>query len=109
MNFTNSLKLNPKKIHNVFQKHFEWIVFSIALILIIAMNPYINQGASFCLFERAGITFCPGEGLAHSIAYFFRGDVSNALEANLLGPVAFFVLAFRIGYLIYQNIFNSTK
>ncbi|MDZ7714892.1 MAG: DUF2752 domain-containing protein [Balneolaceae bacterium] len=91
----------------IFNKHFEWLALSIGLILIASMNPYIDQGSSFCLLDIAGIPFCPGEGLGHSVAYLVRGDLSNALQANVFGPFAAFVILFRIGYLIKTKIINK--
>ena len=93
----------------LFNKHFEWLAFSIGLVLIASMNPYIDQGSSFCLFEMAGIGFCPGEGLGHSIAFLFRGDLSNALQANVLGPFVAFIILLRIGYLVKTNIINQNS
>ena len=75
--------------------HIEWMIFFFGLLLMASMNPY-SEGTSFCLFDFIGITFCPGEGLGHSIAFLFRGEFSNALEANLFGPLAVLVLSSRI-------------
>ncbi|HCI72364.1 MAG TPA: DUF2752 domain-containing protein, partial [Balneola sp.] len=47
--------------------HIEWVAFMIGLILMATMDP-MTKGTSFCFFELLGISFCPGEGLGHSIA-----------------------------------------
>lgn len=91
-------------VYHLFNRHFEWIAFTAALIVMGSMNPYIEQGASWCFFEMMGITFCPGHGLGHSIAYTFRGDLTNALRANMLGPFAIIILSGRIIYLLKYNI-----
>lgn len=78
-----------------------------ALLAAVMINPYIDQGVSFCLFERIGISFCPGEGLGHSIAYFARGDIYNSLESNLMGVPAIFILSYRICYLINNNFIKA--
>ncbi|MEX0843662.1 MAG: DUF2752 domain-containing protein [Balneolaceae bacterium] len=88
-------------------KHLEWVVFSIGLILLGIMNPE-NFGTSLCLFEFAGIDFCPGEGLGHSIAYTFRGDFSSAMKANMAGPAAILILSLRILH-IWQTLYNQSK
>lgn len=88
----------------IFRRHFEWMAFATGLLLMALMNPYAPQGASWCLFDLAGVPFCPGEGLGHSIAFTFRGDLSNAIEAHVLGPIAIVILLGRIGYLLKQNI-----
>lgn len=89
------------------QKHLEWIVFSAGLILLGMMSPE-NTGISFCFFELIGIDFCPGEGLGHSIAYTFRGDLNSALEAHIAGPATIFILTSRILY-VWHNIYNQSK
>lgn len=92
--------------------HLEWVAFSLGLVLLGLMNPE-NSGFSFCMFESAGINFCPGEGLGHSISYTFRGDLSSAIQANLAGPAAILILSSRIVYiwrtLYEQRQTNKTK
>lgn len=75
--------------------HIEWFAFLFGLILMATMNPY-ETGETFCLIERAGISFCPGNGLGHSIAFLFRGEFTEAMHANMLGPFAVIILSFRI-------------
>ncbi len=89
------------------RKHLEWIVFSTGLILLGIMSPE-NAGSSFCFFEFIGIDFCPGEGLGHSIAYSFRGDLSSAMEAHIAGPAAIIILSSRIVY-VWRNLYNQSK
>lgn len=89
--------------------HFEWVAFSIGIVAMALMNPYIENGPTWCLFERIGIPFCPGHGLGHSIAFVFRCDITNALHANILGPFALVVLFGRIFYLLRQNVFNQSQ
>ncbi|MDR9419685.1 DUF2752 domain-containing protein [Gracilimonas sp.] len=88
-------------------KHIEWFAFAIGLILLAFMSPE-NAGTSFCLFDLAGIEFCPGEGLGHSISYTFRGDLSSALSAHLAGPFAVVILIGRICY-IWKNLLRHPK
>ncbi|MCG8372198.1 MAG: DUF2752 domain-containing protein [Balneolales bacterium] len=77
------------------KRHSEWVVFLTGLVLMGAMDPY-NNADSLCLFELLGLPFCIGEGLGHSIAFFFRGELKLAFEANFMGPLAVFILTFRI-------------
>ncbi|HLR76882.1 MAG TPA: DUF2752 domain-containing protein [Balneolaceae bacterium] len=92
-----------KKFQKYFRLHFEWIAFSVGILAMALMNPYTDSGATWCLFERMGVPFCPGHGLGHSIAFIFRGDFANALNANILGPFALVVLLGRITYLLKQR------
>jgi hypothetical protein len=90
-------------VRQFFKKHFEWLALSAGLIIIALMNPYEPQGTTWCLLEWGGITYCPGEGLGHSIAYSFRGDFANAMSAHILGPATVLILGSRITYLLKQN------
>lgn len=83
-------------------RHSEWMVFLTGLILMATMNPYV-EGTSLCLFEALGFTFCPGDGLGHSIAFLFRGEFSSSLEANLMGPAVVVGLGARI-ISIWKNL-----
>lgn len=86
-----------------FRKYFEVIAFSTGLVLLALMDPHAASGPSFCLFDQLGVPFCPGEGLGHSIAFIFRGEFSNALQANILGPFALVILGARIIHLLIKN------
>ena len=61
--------------------HIEWMVFLTGLILMATMDPTI-QSTSICFFDFIGIGFCPGDGLGHSIAWFFRGESFRAGSCN---------------------------
>lgn len=90
------------KIQYWFKNYFEATAFGVGLILLALMNPH-TTGPDFCLFDALGFPFCLGDGLGHSIAFTFRGDVYNALKANILGPFAIIILTGRILYLLFGN------
>jgi len=89
-----------------FRKYFEALVFSIGLLLLALMDPAATKGPSLCLFDQLGVPFCPGEGLGHSIAYVFRGEIHKSLKANVLGPISILVISGRILYLLFINTKN---
>lgn len=95
------------KLHYVFKNYFEILAFSVGLLLLVFMDPSNVSGPDFCLFEQIGITFCPGDGLGHSISYTFRGQFYNAMQANLLGPFAIAILSGRIVHLIKKKFKKS--
>lgn len=97
------------KITYLFKNYFEAAVFSTGLLLMAFMNPESTIGPDLCLFEQLGFSFCPGDGLGHSIAYTFRGDIYKALQANIIGPFSIIILGLRIGYLLKMNITNTNK
>lgn len=90
-------------IKYIFKTYFEAIAFTLGLVLLGLMDPGAFNGPSFCLFEQVGITFCPGNGLGHSISYVFRGEIYKALEYNIIGPFAIIILVYRIVYLLSKN------
>lgn len=87
------------------RKHLEWFTFLSGLLLLGLMDPG-TTGVSFCLFDLAGIDFCPGEGLGHSISYTFRGDFDQAMTAHFMGPSAVLILSGRILY-IWMNMYQK--
>jgi hypothetical protein len=56
-----------------------------------------------------GITWCPGCGLGHSIAYFMHGDIYHSFHAHWLGIPAFFIICHRIYVLIKLNVFRDDR
>lgn len=91
----------------ILKPHLEWFIFLTGLLLLAIMNPEI-QSTSFCLFDLANIKFCPGEGLGHSIAYTFRGDIGSAINAHFAGPFAVLIISMRILHQWQQLFFNQT-
>lgn len=82
------------------------------LIIVGLMNPYVTNGPSLCLLEALNFPYCPGEGLGHSIAFTFRGDLYHAMDAHMMGPLAIIMLSGRILYLwnkAYHSLKNKSK
>ena len=96
-------------IKHLHKNYFEIAAFSIGLLLLVFMDPYTTTGPGLCLLEKLGFQYCPGDGLGHSISFIFRGELGNAMEANILGPFAVLILSGRILYLLFQNSLNSNK
>ncbi|MEX0720882.1 MAG: DUF2752 domain-containing protein [Balneolaceae bacterium] len=88
------------------KSHLEWTTFTVGLLLLALMDPS-GTGVSFCLFDLAGIEYCPGKGLGHSIAYTFRGDFEAALKVHFAGPFAVLILSSRIIFLWNQLLHKS--
>lgn len=94
------------KISNLFKNYFEIAAFSFGLLMLALMNPETTTGPGLCLLENLDFQYCPGDGLGHSISYAFRGDIYNALQSNVLGPLAILILGGRILLLIRKRCFN---
>lgn len=97
------------KIKYIFRNYFEITAFSLGLALLAFMDPSSTAGPDLCLFDQLGVSFCPGDGLGHSISYTFQGDIHSALNANILGPFATIILGSRIVYLINKKIKNTNN
>lgn len=90
----------------IISRHIEWGVLLTGLILMAILNPY-SDAPTWCLLERAGI-FCLGEGLGHSIAFLFRGQIMESFSANLMGPFAVVILSARI-IKIWSNLVKQNS
>lgn len=93
----------------LFRKYFEITAFTIGLLLLAMMDPEAANGPSLCLFDFMGISFCPGDGLGHSISYIFKGQFNNAMESNVLGPLAIVIIGGRIVQLFLKNYKSQIK
>jgi len=91
----------------LYRNYFEITVFSIGLLLLAFMDPTTTNGSGLCLLENLNFPYCPGDGLGHSVSFIFRGEIHNALKANILGPFALLIILGRIFYLFSQNFLNN--
>lgn len=94
-----------KSINQLFFLHFEWVALATGLVLMATLTPG-GSAASLCPLDYFGVDYCPGEGLGNSIAYFFRGNVMNSINAHPAGIPAVFILTGRIFYIFYRNLTN---
>lgn len=101
--YFNKHTLKPNKS---FQRHFflhsEWVMLSIGLIAMAFINPYVN-GQTLCIFEIAGLSFCPGEGFGRSVALMVRGAWIESFQMHPLGIPGVFIIAHRICTIFRRN------
>lgn len=76
---------------------FVWVA---ALAALAATDPAADGLFSLCPFDALGLTFCPGCGLGHAIAFFMHGDVAASVQAHPLGIPAVGILGGRIVTLV---------
>ena len=93
----------------IIQRYFELTFWIIALTLLAFMQPGNTSHYSFCFFKLAGINFCPGCGLGHSIGYLFHGNISASFASHPLGPFALIIILQRIYNLFRIKIINQHK
>ena len=55
-----------------------------------------NTHSSLCPLSAAGLDFCPGCGLGHSVSYLARGNFEASFMAHPLGMIAVLILIWRI-------------
>ncbi|WP_345333624.1 DUF2752 domain-containing protein [Mucilaginibacter defluvii] len=91
-------------IKKLFAKYFELCFLVAALIALAITDPAAKTHFSLCPLKMAGIGWCPGCGLGHSISWLFRGNISNSFQAHWLGIPALIVIAWRIITLAKSNI-----
>lgn len=79
----------------------EAIVWLAGLAAMATLDPSATATPSGCLFEQAGLSFCPGCGLGHSIAHLARGHLAASFAAHPLGLPAVAMLLVRSGRLLH--------
>lgn len=89
-------------IRRVFFLHFEWVALACGLLLMAFINPAGSE-LSICPIDRLGFSFCPGEGLGRSVAYFFRLDLQASFAMHPAGIPAVAILSARIISLLKRN------
>ena len=94
---------------NFYKRHFELIFWITALIATALVPLDTSPHYSFCLFKLAGIDFCPGCGIGHSISYLFHGNLSASFNSHPLGLFAVLVIICRISNLLRLKFFSPNK
>ncbi len=79
-----------------------------ALASLAFLDPQAPSHFSFCLFKNLGVSFCPGCGLGHAIAYLYHGQISASFAAHPLGVPAVLIIGGRVVRLL-RPVFRSTK
>ena len=87
--------------------HFELLVWPLALLALY----FMGTGESLCLLKRAGISWCPGCGLGHSVHHLLHGEWKAALQSHWLGPFAVAMLGYRTWQLgrLQLRTFNELR
>ena len=88
-----------------FWKMREAFIWTAALLLLAFTDPNCHH-YTLCPFSNLGFHYCPGCGLGRSIAFFFRGELTNSFEAHPLGIPAVGLFIYRIIQVTRNNIRN---
>ena len=77
-------------------KNFELLFWIAALIALAITDPASPSHYTLCPLKLMGITWCPGCGLGHSIAWLLHGDIKNSFHAHWIGIPALVIILYRI-------------
>ena len=87
---------------NILQKNLE-LLFWISALIALGFSDPTQTHFILCPFRLAGITWCPGCGIGHAIAYLLQGNIQASFHAHWLGIPALGVLLFRIYTLLVSR------
>ena len=87
----------------------EATIWIIGLSYLAFFSPVNETHFTICPLKNAGIDFCPGCGLGHSITQIFHGNFIQSFNTHPLGFFAILVIIHRIYSLIKKNIINIKK
>jgi len=95
-------------IKTFFLKYFELTFWAAALIALAICNPAQPAHFTLCPFRLLGITWCPGCGIGHAIAFLFDGDVKRSFASHWFGIPALAIILWRI-FVLGLNIVRPSK
>ncbi|RCH54905.1 DUF2752 domain-containing protein [Mucilaginibacter hurinus] len=87
-------------IKRFLSKYLELIFWVAGLLALAITDPALKTHFSLCPVKMAGMSWCPGCGLGHSISWLFRGDIKNSFEAHWLGIPALVAICWRVYQLL---------
>jgi len=87
-----------------YYKYFELTFWVSAIVALGISDPTQASHYTLCPLKLMGITWCPGCGLGHSIAFLLHGDIRNSFHAHWLGIPALFIILYRIVDLVKQRV-----
>jgi hypothetical protein len=93
--------MNQTKIF--IKKYAEAMLWSSALLLLFFLNP--SNNVSLCLLKNAGINWCPGCGLGHSIHDALHLNFRASFQEHVLGIPAVMIFCYQI----FKSIFVTNK
>ncbi|RZA03736.1 MAG: DUF2752 domain-containing protein [Sphingobacteriaceae bacterium] len=88
-------------------KNLELLFWIAAIIALAVADPTVPSHYTLCPFKLMGITWCPGCGLGHSIAFLLHGDVKNSFDTHWIGIPALAVIVYRVVVLAKHNLISS--
>ena len=78
----------------------EAVLWAGGLLAMAAMDPRAEHFVGLCPLDALGLSFCPGCGLGHAVAYLARGALVASVQAHPLGIPAVLILCVHVGRLL---------
>lgn len=78
------------------------LIFWVIALLSLALSDPLRSHYTLCPLALAGITWCPGCGLGHGIAFALQGHIADALYSHPLSLFALLVIFHRILQLSFK-------
>jgi hypothetical protein len=97
-----------KSIKKFISKNFELLFWKAAIIALAITDPALPSHYTLCPFKLMGITWCPGCGLGHSIAYLLHGDIKSSFDSHWIGVPALIIILYRI-LILTRLAFNTRR
>lgn len=83
----------------------EAVLWVVGLVALAFMEPTGEHLFSLCPWSWVGLSFCPGCGLGHAIAFLARGEWLASWEAHPLALPAMVILVWRVAVLLRQFLY----
>ncbi|TDI73120.1 MAG: DUF2752 domain-containing protein [Bacteroidetes bacterium] len=86
------------------RKLVETGIWLVGLIAVAVADPWAPSLINACLFEAAGLSFCPGHGLGHAVGFMARGEFLLSFQSH---PFAIPVVGVLLSH-IYSLIHSAS-
>lgn len=91
------MQSSMRKFQLYIKSNFELVFWAVALLTLYFMNV---DGQSLCMFQFAGVDWCPGCGLGHAIHDAMHLNLATSFNEHPFGIPALLIIAHRIIQLI---------
>ncbi len=98
------LRWGRRRLHGWWRRGvLEAAIWIVGLAAMAMMNPDGSHLISLCPLDALGLSFCPGCGLGHAIAYLARGELAASVRAHPLGLPAVVILSVHVVRLLHST------
>jgi hypothetical protein len=84
------------QIKKLLQKNLELLFWLAALLCLACSQPGIATHFTLCPFKLLGLSWCPGCGIGHAIAFALHGQWAASVRAHWFGIPALGLIFYRV-------------